>query len=58
MFIMTLGGFGAIWEEIHETEYIIIGEAYFSFLKVFLPPEVLLTEQCPNVLVNQQIRLY
>ena len=33
MFIMTLGGFGAIWDEIHETEYILIGEAYFSFLE-------------------------
>ena len=27
MFIMTLGGFGDIWEEIHETQYIMIGES-------------------------------
>ena len=26
MFIMTLGGFGNIWEEIHETHYIFIGD--------------------------------
>ena len=31
MFIMTLGGFGDIWDEIHETQYIVIGEAWQSF---------------------------
>ena len=25
MFIMTLGGFGNIWDELHETHYIFIG---------------------------------
>ena len=31
MFIMTLGGFGDIWEEIHETQYIMIGESWKGF---------------------------
>ena len=26
MFIMTLGAFADIWDEIHDTEYVIIGE--------------------------------
>ena len=27
MFIMTLGAFNDIWVEIHETKYVLIGEA-------------------------------
>ena len=27
MFIMTLGAFADIWVEIHETKYVLIGEA-------------------------------
>merc|ERR1719264_1639178 len=37
MFIMTLGGFGDIWEEIHETQYIMIGKIHwFLFIALLV----------------------
>ena len=32
MFIMTLGAFADIWDEIHDTEYVIIGKTPTSLL--------------------------
>jgi hypothetical protein len=41
MFIMTLGGFYDIWEEIQETEYIIIGQYWDSLGLTLAPGQIL-----------------